>query len=125
MNHTGFAYRVMARVTLTREEVETATALARAHYDNLCKDTARPGGLLFGLNNRLHLAGNPGLPEDEIDVALTFRDADLLAKVTEQLMYPGEALIPAACRLHAELMLVMHKMNAEYERMHPRTEETK
>ena len=120
MNHTGFAYRVMARVTLTREEIDAACSLARAHYDHTCQSTARPGGLLFGLNNRLHLARNPGLPEDEIDVALTFRDADLLAKVTEQLMYPGEMLNPAACRLHAELMLLMRKMNAEYERMHPR-----
>ena len=122
MNHTGFAYRVMARVTLTREEIEAATALARAHYDHACQSTARPGGLLFDLQNRLDMptCDRAARPDNEVESELSFRDADLLAKVTEQLMYPGEALIPAACRLHAELMLVMHKMNAEYERMHPR-----
>lgn len=90
-------YTPSASVKFTREEVKTLIRCSERHYDGKCRRLSQPGGLLWGMQNKLRMSGN-------VTWTMNFGELDTLAKVTEL----------DAHELSLQLGAVLHKLTEAY-----------
>jgi hypothetical protein len=102
-------YVVELNLTFTREEISLLFACAGRHYDMKCQAAAQPGGVLWGLRNHLP-HGSDDLPTDIAERFFTFREVDLMAKITERPGFSHEET-ERMVSLHWQLRNVLHQFN--------------
>jgi hypothetical protein len=102
-----------ALIQFTEEEISALFLASAAHYDGVCRQASQPGGVLWGLRNRLH----DGIAQAEI----SHRDLDLLGKVAEQLdlTHRDNPGLVARIRYNSEnsFSAILRKLNDEYDRI--------
>jgi hypothetical protein len=120
MHLKRFWYIPEVEVEFTKSEVDALCKASDAHYDFKCKQAGEPGGVLWGLKNRIE-AGSASMVFKQ-------RDFDLLAKIAEQfsLISVGkpeqekQAIAVIAAELWVKFARILNKMNDEYSRLNPR-----
>jgi hypothetical protein len=98
------AFKPTASLEFSSEEIDLLVRCAAVHYDGVCKDTVKPGGIISGIRNWNETC--PGRPHD-----LKWREIDTLAKVLEVGSYINEG--PTAFHLSMALRKVMTQLNDE------------
>ena len=63
---------------LTPTDLKWLAWCSEHHYDGTCQYASQPGGMIYGLQNRLDAD-----PRRKAEACLTFREVDLLAKICE------------------------------------------
>lgn len=88
MKQTSYTYIIRTQVQLFYEELLFLIDLAEHHYDGVCKSTAMPGGLLYGLRNKFVFdqGVNPH-PGSKLDCELSNDQLDTLNKILEMARY--------------------------------------
>ena len=79
MRRVEYQYEVETVLEFTRQEIEYLIALASLHYDAKCRSVAKPG-----IGSFLHGMAVAMGEDSAVIRALSFRDLDLLCKITEQ-----------------------------------------
>ena len=81
MKHTGFVFSAKAQLEITREDAYFLCAVAKLHYDSVCRsaeDDPGPDAFLNGLRNRFWK------PEIKtVTVEWSFRECDISRKILE------------------------------------------
>ena len=111
MKHNGFRYEVRAVVTFSKEEINGLLKVSARHYDGLCQSIGRPGRNSFLWGMRMMM----GSKDASITEALSFRELDLLCKITEMSAYHDEPIRNAVAPLWFSLHQVLNAINEEYE----------
>ena len=78
MDHLGFSYTVIAKISVSRFDVEHLREMAECHYDHKCKSLNL--GLLRGWGNQFRAAP---LDQARLEVEVTERELQTLCKVLE------------------------------------------
>jgi hypothetical protein len=107
MKLEGFEYVPKIRLTLTEPEINSLALSANRHYDYICRQANKQGGILFGLRNRLSCEEFDGAKVRQVEVTLDFYDVDIMAKIVERDDLP----------LYVELSKALRAANVEYERL--------
>lgn len=79
-------HHIHASVVFTRKEVETLIHCSEHHYDYKCKELSKPGGLLFGMRNKLEIVSD-GIRLELAEWTLGTDELNLLAKCAEYAQY--------------------------------------
>lgn len=102
-----------ALIEFTAEEISALFLASEAHYDGVCRQASQPGGVLWGLRNRL--------TDGKARAELSHRDIDLLGKVAEQLDLTcrDKPALVARIRYNSEnsFSAILRKLNDEYDRI--------
>lgn len=114
MERSGFEYKVLAKVKLTRAEHTLLMECSARHYDSYCRTIGKAGEKSFLYGWQWQFESGPPDPKEEIEVTGTFRDFDTLAKVTEQLAVRERAEVT---ELHMKLREVLDDINTEFRRL--------
>ena len=80
MKHIGFVFSAKARLEITREDAYFICAVAKLHYDSVCRSAEEPGpdAFLNGLRNQFWK------PETKAaTVEWSFRECDISRKILE------------------------------------------
>jgi hypothetical protein len=106
-------YIAEARVKFTAEEVNALFAASESHYDGLCRRQSQPGGILWGLRNRIEYP--------PIEQCMSTYDVDLLAKIAEQLdlVYRHLDSSNPIFGIPFKLSKIFKVLNDEYKRLNP------
>ncbi|MGA7885267.1 MAG: hypothetical protein WCA44_05945 [Acidobacteriaceae bacterium] len=86
MNLVRFQYEPKAQLWVTRQDMEMLCALAKNHYDSVCRAAESPGDGAFLNGARNRLSSIPELPDqtaDGVTVEWTFAQCDIAAKILE------------------------------------------
>lgn len=121
MLRTGFIRKPQAIVVLNKEEVAQLMECSRLHYDGLCQSWSRNGGKIFGWVNEIVWKEQSEEENKDISVELTFRDVDILSKITENFLPGREKLVMA---LHRFFGNVCQELKEETQRINPEAYET-
>ena len=108
-------------VSFTLEEVGLLMYASSSHYDasyDASYDAAgRSGGFLLGVENRTKW-GVADAPEGPLPThTLTFRQVDLLAKISEPIV--ASQALPKLVAPHRMLLHLLEELNREYLRLNP------
>jgi hypothetical protein len=109
MKNGKIIFQPLVTLIFSKADVERLMALSANHYDWTCQKTGQVGGEIYGMWAELDLLDKP-----EVERVMQFRQIDLLAKVTEQLYEPKDAI---AADLHRNLIRALDQINEEYKRV--------
>jgi hypothetical protein len=102
-----------ALMEFTEEEIGALFLASEAHYDGVCRQASQPGGILWGLRNRL--------ADGKAEAELSWKDLDLFGKVAEQLdlTHRDKPALVARMRYNSEnsFSAILRKLNDEYDRI--------
>jgi hypothetical protein len=102
-----------ARVEFSAEDVNALFAASREHYDTLCRQQSEPGGMLWGLRNRIEYP--------PVERCLTTHDIDLLSKISERIknVLNDDRRDAVISGIRSELHRIFRTLNDEYKRLNP------
>ncbi|HWF03564.1 MAG TPA: hypothetical protein VHA06_07755 [Candidatus Angelobacter sp.] len=103
-------YSPKAMLEFTKADIVTLRDCAEAHYDHTCRQTAQVGGFIYGLVNSSEVF------VDSVERLFTFREVDLMGKITE---IPPAHLRNAAAALHFQFHNILHQLNEAFKEKNP------
>jgi len=80
MEHLGFRYTVISKISVSWIDVEHLKVMAESHYDAKCRSLASPGGLLYGWVNQIRVDRSSWA---QLEVEVTERELQSICKVLE------------------------------------------
>lgn len=102
-------------VSFTLEEINLLMYASSSHYDATCKAAGRLGGFLYGMEIRIKMGAEFSPDEPLPTHTLSFRQVDLLAKISEPIVVSQEP--PKLVALHRMLLHLLEELNREYLRL--------
>jgi hypothetical protein len=125
MERTGFVYKVLATITVTRAELEVLSFASRQHYDSKCRSLCGVASSQQGTKNGTltiwrifyfeDVEGPPN-PNEIASVEVDSHVVDTLIKTTEQFVHAGP-YVQETIALHMKLRGIMHALNTEWRRL--------
>jgi hypothetical protein len=104
-------FEIRASIEFTKRDIEGLLLCSRNHYSPECKALSLPGGMLYGLNNKLNLCPDPstscGLRYDSTEWTLSTTEADVLAKCAEY----GKYIDEVDPLLHVNMVRLLNQLN--------------
>jgi hypothetical protein len=85
-----------AQITFTKDDLDLLMKCSASHYDATCRAAGNIGGFLYGYTQQLNV-------QADVEVFVSFRHLDLLAKITE--------FVLAARYIHYFIKLAMNTLN--------------
>jgi hypothetical protein len=115
MERVRFERTVLSVIRLSREEVEVLLEACERHYSNDVKALAIPGEGACLNGARVELFDNPDV--NVVDIRVTTRQIDILAKATETLK--NQPTVNVGHALHAKIRQLFQEANQEWVRLNP------
>jgi hypothetical protein len=102
-----------ARVTFTAAEIKVLMVASEQHYDGKCKAAGNIGGEIYGMSIEAEWLQDKPRQSETVTVTrvMTFRQLDLLAKVTEYFGTTGVHGDPVLRDLHWNLNRLLSALN--------------
>jgi hypothetical protein len=120
MKIKSMRFEIRASVEFTKKDIEDLILCSMNHYDGECQRLSKPGGLLYGLNNKITMCSTEstqcGVIGDAAEWTLSITEIDLLAKCAEYGKYIDEVdpmLFIKIGRVLNEMQLQQREANGE------------